>query len=427
MPHQKFLSSTIRPRYAKGALSTFGGNSVYPRIPWVAAWWSFTFPGFGHIFIGRYLPGFILILWELVVNTQSNLNLGIALSMLGRFDEAKSVINEEWVLLYMGAYIFSIWDSYRSAVEISKSHILSEVEDAPVGPSNVSALDIVVIHKRKPWLAAVWSTLSPGLGQLYSGHTIAGTLILGWWIFVTYKAHMIGAWFYSFTGDFSNATGMVDWQWFLFIPSMYVFSIYHGYTAVNENNLLYDIEQARYLRVRDENLAQQRQNTLDEDSVKIIATFEHTPFVEMAIHDIETMGIPSKNIIALPFENLESQTFILDSIHRADGRSVLDGAMVSGTIFMVLGTIYGFVWYWGPVIWGLLGLLGGFCLGLLIEIAFQKKKIKLFANRKSEVFLEVTCQTSMKEQLFKVLKARKANSYLIMPQRILSDNMTTEG
>ncbi|WP_226670608.1 hypothetical protein [Metabacillus litoralis] len=421
MPHQKFQSSAIKARYAKGALSVFGANSVYPRIPWVAAWWSLTFPGFGHIFLGRYLPGFILIIWELVVNTQSNLNLGIALSMLGRFEEAKTVINEEWVLLYMSAYIFSIWDSYRSAVEISKSHILSEVEDAPVGPSDVSSFDIVIIDKKKPWLASVWSILSPGLGQLYSGHTVAGTFILAWWIFVTYKANMIGSWFYSVIGDFNLASSMVDWQWFLFLPSMFTFAIYQAYAAVNETNVVFDIEQTRYLRVRDEKLTQQRQNTLENDIVQIIATFEHSPFVEMAIHDIETIGVPQKNIVALPLENLDSQTFIIDSLHQADGRSVLDGAMVSGTIFMVLGTIYGFVWYWGPVIWGLLGLVGGFFLGLIIELAFQKKKIKLFASRKNEVYMQVTCHTSMKEHLIKILKARKANGYLIMPQRITPD------
>ncbi|WP_407268242.1 hypothetical protein [Radiobacillus sp. PE A8.2] len=421
MPHQKFQSASIRPRYSKGALSTFGANSVYPRIPWVAAWWSLTFPGFGHVYIGRYLPGFILIIWELVVNSQANLNLGIALSMLGEFEEAKAVINEEWVLLYMGAYIFSIWDSYNSAVEISKSHILSEVEDAPVVPSVVSAFDIVIVSKKKPLLAAVWSTLSPGLGQLYSGHTIAGTFILAWWIFVTYKANAIGSWFYSSIGDFTIATVMVDWQWFLFIPSMYAFAIYQAYAAVNENNTLYDIEQTRYLRVRDENLEQQRQNTLEKDTLQIYATFEHSPFVEMAIHDMETIGVQSKDIVAMPLENLETETYIIDSLHRVDGRSVLDGAMVSGTIFMVLGTIYGFVWYWGPVIWGLFGLVGGFSLGLLIELALQKKKIKLSGSRKNEVFIQVTCDISMKEHLIKVLKDRKANAYLVMPQRITSD------
>ncbi len=423
MPRHTLQSANIKPRYSKGALSAFGTNSVYPRIPWVAAWWSFTFPGFGHMFLGRYFPGFILIIWELVVNTLANLNMGIALSMLGRFEEAKAAINEEWVLLYMAVFVFSIWDSYRSAVEISKSHILSEVEDAPVAPSDVSSFDIVILDKKKPWLGAIWSALSPGLGQLYSGSTIVGTFVLAWWIYVTYKAGTIKAWFYSFHGDYSSVSASVDWHWFLFLPSMYAFAIYQAYTSVNEGNTVYDIEQIRYLRAREASLAQQKHNQLDNDTVKIISTFDHSPFVEMFIHDIETLGVPPKDIVALPLENLESQTHVIDSLHRVDGRSILDGAMVSATIFMLLGTIYGFILDWGPVIWGLIGIIGGFFFGLIIEIVFhklKKSKLRLFTRPKSEVIIQVTCHASLQDKLINVLKVRKASGYLIMPERITS-------
>jgi len=420
MPHQNFQSANIKPRYLKGKISSFGINSVYPRTPWITAWWSAAFPGFGHMFLGKYLHGFILIIWELVVNNQANLNMGITLSMLGRFEEAKAQINQEWILLYMAVYVYSIWDSYRCAVEIGKSHILAEVEDAPVVPSDVSFFDIVILDKKKPWLGMVWSFLSPGLGQLYGGSTIVGTLVLAWWIFVTYKAVAVRSWLYSFLGDFSSAAAIVDWQWFLFLPSMYAFSIYQAYTGVTESNTLYDIEQIRYLRVRDADLSQQ-QNTLENNTLQIIATFEHSPFVEMVIHDIEKMGIPSQNIVALPLENLDSQTHIIDSIHRVDGRSVLDGAMMGGTIFMILGTIYGFVWHWGPVIWGLIGLVGGFLLGLITELALNKKKIKVFSSQKSEVIVQVTCNASLQNQLIKVFKSRRANGFLIMPQRLTSN------
>ncbi|OAS15647.1 hypothetical protein A8708_03415 [Paenibacillus oryzisoli] len=89
-----------------------------------------------------------------------------------------------------------------------------------------------------------------------------------------------------------------------------------------------------------------------------------SPFAEIAIHEIEKLGVPARNIVALPVENLKSETHIIDSIHRVDGRSILDGAMICATLFSVIGTIYGFVLYWGPIIWGLLGLIGGFFLGL---------------------------------------------------------------
>lgn len=419
MPHQKFQSANIKPRYSKGKISVFGINSVYPRTPWIVAWWSAAFPGFGHMFVGKYLHGFILIIWELVVNGLSNLNLGIALSFLGRFEEAKEAITMDWGLLYVAVYVYCIWDSYRCAVEINKSHILAEVEDAPIAPSDVSFFDVVILDKKNPLVGMFWSIFTPGLGQLYGGSTIVGTFILAWWIFVCYKAVAVGTLLHSFLGDFSHATAIVDWQWFLFLPSMYAFAIYQAYTSVNENNILFDIEQIRYLRVRADNLNHKITN--ENETVQIIATFEHSPFVEMAIHDIEKLGVPAQNIIALPLENLDSGAHIVDSIHRVDGRSMLDGAMMGATIFAVLGVIYGFVWHWGPVIWGLLGLGGGFFLGLLIELALNKKKIKAFSNRKSEVIIEVTCHASLKNQLIKALKSRKAMGFVIMPGRLTSN------
>lgn len=50
---------------------------------------------------------------------------------------------------------------------------------------------------------------------------------------------------------------------------------------------------------------------------------------------------------------------VMDTIHRADGISLFDGAEVSGAILMTLGVVYGFVLKWGPIIWGLIGLLAG--------------------------------------------------------------------
>lgn len=414
MPHQRFESASIKPRYPKGQISVFGINSLYPRPPWMAAWWSAAFPGFGHMFIGKYLHGLILIIWELVVNNLSQLNVGIALSFLGRFEEAKAAINQEWGLLYVAVYIYSIWDSYRCAVEIKKSHVLSEIEDAPITPSDVSFFDVVVLDKKVPTVGMFWSGFTPGLGQLYGGSTVIGTFILAWWIFVCYKAEAVRTSLYSFLGEFSQATAIVDWQWYLFLPSMYVFAIYQAYVSVTESNTLYDIEQIRYLRVRAKNLGQKK--PLENNTVQIIATFDHSPFVEMVIHDIEKLGVPPENIVAMPLENLDSKANIIDTIHRVDGRSMLDGAMMGGTIFAVLGTIYGFVLYWGPVIWGLLGLAGGFLLGLFIEYIVNKKKLQVFSVRKSEVLIEVTCNASLKDQLIKVLQTRRAMGFVIKPE-----------
>jgi len=416
MPHQRFQSSSISPRYSKGKISVFGINSIYPRSPWIAAWWSASLPGFGHMFIGKYLYGFVLVIWELIVNSKAHINMAIALSFHGRFDEAREILNEDWALLYVGVYVYGIWDSYRCAVEINKSHRLSEVEDAPVTPSEVSFFDVTILDKKHPWLGIVWSIISPGLGQLYGGSTIIGTFVLGWWIFVCYKAVAIRSWLYSFLGDFNSAAAAIDWHWSLFLPSIYSFAIYQAYASVNENNTLFDVEQVRFLRARSDQLAQQHPVDDRHNTVQIIATFEHSPFVEMAIHELEKLGVPPHQVVAMPVENLVADTNIIDSIHRVDGRSILDGAMMSASIFSVLGTIYGFVWYLGPIIWGLIGMVGGFLLGLAIEILFNKGKLRLTSHRKTEVIMKVTCQASLQHQLLHILKARKASGFVIMPQ-----------
>ncbi|WP_411504136.1 hypothetical protein [Brevibacillus centrosporus] len=94
-----------------------------------------------------------------MVNNQAHINMAIALSFLGRFDEAKAQINQSWGLLYVAVFVYSIWDSYRCAVEINKSHSLAEIEDAPITPSAVSFFDVMILEKKHPWVGLVWSAL----------------------------------------------------------------------------------------------------------------------------------------------------------------------------------------------------------------------------------------------------------------------------
>lgn len=217
MPYQRFQSADSKPRYSKGQISVFGINSIHPRTPWIAAWWS------------------AASIWELVVNNQAHINMAIALSFLGRFDEAKAQINQSWGLLYVAVFVYSIWDSYRCAVEINKNHSLAEIEDAPITPSAVyffrrddsreeASMGRIGLVRLITWIGpTIWR-------QYGSGH-----IHFAWWIYVCYKSEAIRAWLHSFLGDFSSVTEMVDWQWFLFLPSMYAFAIYQAYTSVNES------------------------------------------------------------------------------------------------------------------------------------------------------------------------------------------------
>jgi hypothetical protein len=148
--------------------------------------------------------------------------------------------------------------------------------------------------------------------------------------------------------------------------------------------------------------------------VYIYASFDYSAYLELAITDLEKRGIAREHILAVPLDKRVEERMVLDTIHRADGISLFDGAAVLGAIFMELGVIYGFVLEWGPITWALIGLLGGAILGFLLDYFYGRirdhKKEKATRNRvkagesnNTEVILTVFCENSQYEMVEKVL------------------------
>jgi len=103
----------------------------------------------------------------------------------------------------------------------------------------------------------------------------------------------------------------------------------------------------------------------------LVASFHYNLHTEIAITKLEQLGIPPEQILAVPLEKRGETRNIFDTIHHADGISMFDGGAILGTACMVLGVIYGFVLEWGPIVWGLLGLAGGFLAGFLLDLLFS--------------------------------------------------------
>ncbi len=148
-------------------MSTLNVNILHFRKPWVTAWWSAAFPGFGHLLLGNHFKGAILIVWEVLINMQSHINGAMVLSIHGKYKQAALIINPRWVLLYIAVYIYAIWDSYRTTIEQNKVFTLAERENAPIIRFQMNSLAVQYLDLRSPWLAMVWSLLMPGLGQMY--------------------------------------------------------------------------------------------------------------------------------------------------------------------------------------------------------------------------------------------------------------------
>ena len=151
----------------------------------------------------------------------------------------------------------------------------------------------------------------------------------------------------------------------------------------------------------------------------IYASFDYSAFLELAITDLEKRGIAREHILAVPLDKRVEERMLLDTIHRADGISLFDGAAVLGAICMEFGVIYGFVLEWGPITWGLIGLLGGAILGFLLDYFYgrirghKKKKttrnqVKAGECNNTEVIVTVFCENSQYEMVQKVLWDNRA-------------------
>ena len=235
-------------RRYRAYVSSYNVNILQNVNPWLPAWWSAAFPGLGHLMMGMYLKGFILFIWEYFINLNANINLAILYSFTGRFELAKDVVDIKWVLLYMPIYVVSIWDSYRLSVDVNKLSYLSVKENAPIVPFKLSAFSLNYLDKRSPVLASFWSLITPGLGHLYVHRLPTGFFLLAWSITTIYFSNSLIAIHHSVLGNFSIAIESIKADWFLFLPSIYLFSMYDSYRIAQICNKLFKDEQTMYFK-----------------------------------------------------------------------------------------------------------------------------------------------------------------------------------
>ena len=137
----------------------------------------------------------------------------------------------------------------------------------------------------------------------------------------------------------------------------------------------------------------------------VISTFTYSIYLELAISELELKGISRKKILAIPLDKRKEKRKIFDTINQSDGISLIDIALILGTVFMVLGFIYGFVLAWGPIIWGLIGLMGGFVLGFIIDVIPKKVRRKgcKVDDNTTEVVIIVNCDENQVEMVENIL------------------------
>ncbi len=141
-------------------------------------------------------------------------------------------------------------------------------------------------------------------------------------------------------------------------------------------------------------------------SMQVFSTFENNIYLEIAISNLEKVGIKREDIYAVPLDNREESRKIFDTLHRSDGISLIDIAMPLATAFSVVTASLGFELKWGPIYWGLIGAIGGFITGLVIRLIIiltTNKKKRQLKGKQSEVILIVNCDINDGEIVEKIL------------------------
>ncbi|WP_135555848.1 hypothetical protein [Paenibacillus cymbidii] len=237
-----------RNRYCQANVTTFGTIQLHQRNPLVIALWSVAFPGFGHFLLHKFITGFALFFWEFYINQLTHLNTAIMYSFNGNIAQAKDVLNEKYIYLYIPVYLFSIWDSYRTAIDENKIHMLAKRENALYPNFTESPFEINYLDKKKPWIALFWAMTVPSLGQLYIHRIVAAALTLVMTMLIVIRSDMIEGIHYVLLGNLPESREVMGVQWFLYFPSIYFFGMYDAYSNTVELTKLFDWEQANFLK-----------------------------------------------------------------------------------------------------------------------------------------------------------------------------------
>jgi hypothetical protein len=151
----------------------------------------------------------------------------------------------------------------------------------------------------------------------------------------------------------------------------------------------------------------------------IIATFEYSIELELAISGLEQKGIKGNKILAVPLNRRTQERKIFDTINQADGLGSFDVATAMGTVFMTLGTIYGFVWKGGPILWGLGGFIFGAIIGFMLDFYVGKGKEK--KGKKNAVVPEVCLIVNCEEDRVDLVEDLLWDHYPLSMGRVMKE------
>lgn len=79
--------------------------------------------------------------------------------------------------------------------------------------------------------AVLWNIAFPGFSQLLIGQYIKGLLFVALEIMINANSHFNMAIMFSFLGKIDKAEAVINYQWLMFYPCVYLFSLWDAYRS----------------------------------------------------------------------------------------------------------------------------------------------------------------------------------------------------
>lgn len=79
--------------------------------------------------------------------------------------------------------------------------------------------------------AVLWNIAFPGFSQLLMGHYIKGLMFVALEFVMNGYSRFNQAIMYSFLGEIEKAEAVINYQWLMFYPCVYMFSLWDGYRS----------------------------------------------------------------------------------------------------------------------------------------------------------------------------------------------------
>lgn len=234
-------------------ISTFGITYLRHHNPYMIAWWSAIFPGFGHYLLNQYIRATLLTLCEVIINTLARINEAMVYSFCGQFELAIMVLEPKWTFGYLLVYLVTIGDSFRLALYQNKLYHLARLGKSFVPSFKISNLEIQYLDRKSPIIGVLYSIFFPGLGQLYNHRIGLGFYAIFWWWVYLALSNLHESFLILLHGHLEHSISLLHPHWLLFMPSVMGGSIYHSYITTIGHNQLFKLQQRQHLSTRYQN------------------------------------------------------------------------------------------------------------------------------------------------------------------------------